>query len=124
MNQHGSNAYRWILKNTDNMLETPDEAFDWVFMLTDDDWQLLNAHWDDRTPHGREALAYIVCEGPSRQCRDMLLRALRDKDANVALQAAESLISQRELDGEGFPPLDSESDQLVESLRESDCGGE
>ena len=120
MNESGSDAYQWIVRNTDYMLETPDEAFDWVFMLTEEDWQLLVSEWDQRTPHAREALAYIVCEGPSRESRDMLLRALRDNDVNVATQAAESLRSQRELDGEDFPPLDPESDELVASLTEED----
>jgi len=120
MNQNGSEAYRWILQNTDSMLETPDEAFDWIFMLTDDDWRLLMAQWNEQTAHAKEALAYIVCEGPSRQSRDMLLQALRDSDTNVAMQAAESLNSQRELDGEAFPALDAESERLVASLVERD----
>ncbi|PQO34611.1 hypothetical protein DTL21_13960 [Bremerella cremea] len=113
MTQNGSETYRWILDNTEYMLETPDEAFDWVFMLTDNDWQLLVAHWDERAVHAKEALAYIVCEGPSRQSRDMLLRALRDQDRHVVAQAAESLKSQRELDGEDFLPLDVQSDELI-----------
>ena len=121
MTQNGSDAYRWILKNTDYMLETPDEAFDWVFMLTEHDWDLLVAQWDEQTVHAKEALAYIVCEGPSRQSREMLLRALREEDTDVATQAAESLNSQRELDDENFLPLDEESERLVASLVEQDA---
>lgn len=121
MTQHGSDAYRWILQNTEYMLETPDEAFDWVFMLTDEDWQLIITRWNELTVHAREALAYIVCEGPARPSREMLLRALRDPDTNVATQAAESLSSQRELYGEEFPSLDIDSQRLVASLIEDDA---
>lgn len=79
MNQNGSDACRWIVQIGNYVLETPDEAFDWVFMLTAEDWQLLSARWDDQTVHAKDTLAYIVCEGPSRQSREMLPRALRDK---------------------------------------------
>lgn len=115
-----SDAYRWIDANTDYMLETPDEGFDWVFMLTDHDWDLLNASWDSRTPDAREAIAYIVCESPSVQSRAILLRALRDPHRDVAVQAAQSLHSQREIDGDSFPPLDSESARLIELLVDDD----
>ena len=50
----------------------------------------------------------------------MLLRALRYPDSDVAEQAAESLKSQRELDGSDFPALDLESEQLVEMLTAED----
>jgi len=115
-----SDAYRWIDANTDYMLETPDEGFDWVFMLTDHDWDLLNASWDSRTPFAREAIAYIVCEGPSAQSRPILLRALRDPNPDVAGQAAQSLCSQREVDADNFPPLDPESAKLIELLVDDD----
>ena len=86
-----SDAYRWIDANTDYMLETPDEGFDWVFLLTDHDWKLLDASWGARTPFAREAIAYVVCEGPAVQSRKILLRALRDPNSDVAVQAAQSL---------------------------------
>lgn len=120
MTSNGSDAYRWILENTEYMLETPDEAFDWVPMLTDEDWQLLMASWDEFTVHAKEALAYIVCEGPPRQSREMLLRALRDENPDVAIQAAESLNSQQELFEDEFDPLDAQTQQLVASLVEED----
>jgi hypothetical protein len=120
MNEDGSEALRWVLQNTDYMLETPDEAFDWVFMLTENDWRLRSANWDDLVPTAKEALAYIACEGPSKKSRDLLLRALRDKNTDVATQAAESLKSQQELEGEEFPPLDPESDRLIASLTQGD----
>jgi hypothetical protein len=98
------------------MLEAPDEAFDWIHMLTEQDWRLLISRWDDFTAHQREALAYIACEGPSQQSREMLLLALRDKNPDVAVQAAESLSSQREHDGMEFPQLDLESERLIAAL--------
>lgn len=88
-------------------------------MLTDQDWDLINATWDERSEPSREAFAYMVCEGPSRESRKMLLRALCDNDPDVAEQAAQSLKSQRELDGENFPPLDPESDRLVAALTDN-----
>ncbi|MDV6030211.1 MAG: hypothetical protein F9B45_08905 [Phycisphaera sp. RhM] len=112
----GSDAYRWLDRHAEYMLETPDEAFDWVFMLTDYDWDLIDATWDQRSTQSKEAFAYVVCEGPSRNSRRMLLRALRDTDSDVAEQAAESLNSQRELDGSDFPVLDDDSEQLIAKL--------
>ena len=116
MTINGSEAYRWIDRNSEYMLEAPDEAFDWVFMLTGDDWDLIDATWESRSAASREALAYIVCEGPSQDSRRMLLRALRDSDSNVAEQAAVSLQSQQELDGDKFPALDPVSEKLVSQI--------
>ena len=114
MNQNCSEAYQWIDANTDYMLETPDDAFDWVYMLNDTDWELLASTWESRSPFAREALAYIVCEGPHLESRPMLLLALKDPDKNVAGQAAESIRSQFELFGAECLPLDVESQQLLD----------
>ncbi|TWT85076.1 hypothetical protein CA13_65580 [Planctomycetes bacterium CA13] len=116
----GSEAYRWLDRHSEYMLETPDEAFDWVFMLTDDDWDLIDASWEQRSAASKEAIAYVVCEGPSRDSRRMLLRALRDPNSDVAGQAAESLASQRELDEYAFPTLDFESERMVATLTADD----
>lgn len=121
MSRSGSDAYQWIIQNTESMLETPDDAFDWVFMLTEDDWQLLMTRWNEFSVDAKEALAYIVCEGPPLPSREMLLRALRDTNTDVATQAAESLHSQRELYPEEFLPLDLEAERLVASLVEDDA---
>ena len=117
----GSEAYRWINANAEYMLETPDEAFDWVYMLKESDWELIVATWDSRSEFCREALAYIVCEGPPIQSRNMLLRALDDTNADVAAQAAESLKSQKELFGDDFPKLDNATMKRVLELADSDA---
>ena len=103
------------------MLETPDEGFDWVFMLTESDWKLIEESWEDRPPHFREALAYIVCCGPPIQSRNMLIRALSDANNDVAVQAAESLVEQQRLFGDDFPILDDATMQRVIELTTSDA---
>ena len=115
-----SDSYRWINANIDSLLETPDEGFDWIFMLTDSDWELLDASWESRTAPARESIAYIVSDGPAVQSRSILLRALRDSNPAVAGQAAESLRCQRVLAPDSFPPLDAESADMVESLLAND----
>jgi hypothetical protein len=120
MNPNGSEAYRWILENTADLLETPDEGFDWIFMLKNDDWQRLCIHWNQLSVDAKVAIAYIVCYGPAIQSREMVLQALHDENAIVARQSAESLNNQRKLYGEDFPPLDSESEQLIALLAAED----
>ena len=115
-----SDAYRWIDANADELIAAPDEGFDWIYMLTECDWKALNESWDSRTQREREAIAYIVCQGPSIESRDILLRALREPNRCVARQAAQSLRDQHELDGVEFPPLDPKSAKLVEQFAEDD----
>jgi hypothetical protein len=38
----GSDAFQWLDANAVDSLRSPDEAFDWVFMMTDGDWTLLD----------------------------------------------------------------------------------
>ena len=116
----GSEAFWWIDRNADYMLETPDEAFDWIYMFKSDDWQLAEELWDQKPVGWREAFAYIVCEGPAGPSRNILLRAIRDDNHDVAAQAAQSLLSQEELDDVDWVPLDSETRRLVDALAYED----
>ena len=89
-----SDAFIWLDENAEMSLESPDSAFDWVFMMTAHDWTLVESVWPNRSPLWREAFAYIVVDGPIDESREMLRRAVRDSNDNVAQQAAISLCHQ------------------------------
>lgn len=116
----GSEAFHWIDRNADYMLEAPDEAFDWIYMFKPDDWKLVEELWDQKPDAWREAFAYIVCEGPAGPSRNILLRAICDANQDVAGQAAQSLLSQEELGDIDWTPLDLEIRRLVVALAEED----
>src|SRR5258707_410489 len=92
--QSGSEAFRWLDAHMIESLQTPDEAFDWVHLLRPDDWQLFDRVWAERPPRWREALAYVLTDGPISQAQPLLRRALSDSDLDVASQAAISLCHQ------------------------------
>lgn len=112
----GSEAFHWIDRNADYMLEAPDEAFDWIYMFKPDDWKLVEELWDQKPDGWREAFSYIVSDGPAGPSRNILLRAIRDDNQDVAAQAAQSLLSQEELGDVDWIPLDPETRSLVASL--------
>lgn len=90
----GSDAFRWLDANMVPSLEAPDEAFDRVFMLQEEDWTLLEAVWPERPAVWREACAYIVGECPTPASQRLLRLALSDAENAVASQAAISLCAQ------------------------------
>jgi hypothetical protein len=90
----GSDAFRWLDANMVASLESPDEAFDWVFMLKEKDWPLLEAIWSERSAVWREACAYILGECPTPPSQRLLRLALADAENAVASQAAVSLCAQ------------------------------
>jgi hypothetical protein len=90
----GSEAFLWLDAHLVESLDAPDEAFDWVHMLRSEDWQLFSNVWAERPARWREALAYVVVDGPVSQAQPLLRRALVDPDNNVATQAAISLCHQ------------------------------
>jgi hypothetical protein len=63
-NAKGSDALIWLDGHMVESLDTPDEAFDWVFMLKPGDWPLLEDLWNARSPKWREGCAYILGSGP------------------------------------------------------------
>ena len=90
MSEHeliGSSAFQWVDANAESSLDYPDEAFDWVFMLTDRDWELLDKVWSSRSSLWREAVSYFVIDGPICASRPMLLRALHDSNEDVLVFA-------------------------------------
>lgn len=95
-------------------LYSPDSAFDWVFMLQPDDWPLIERAWSQRSPLWREALAYVLIDGPLVQAQQILRRALTDNEFSVACQAALSLCHQM-LEYPDGVPFDS---SLLPRLRE------
>lgn len=88
-------GFDWLDKHLIESLQTPDEAFDWVFMMSDGEWIMLESVWDERQAEWREALAYLVCDGPIRQSQSILRRALFDPNLRVAAEAACSLCNHR-----------------------------
>ncbi len=107
-------AFNWLDENMVDASEAPDEATDWIFMATPQDWTRLHDVWPVRPTAWREAFAYILNQAPIRQAQSILRIAIYDADADVASQAALSLCDQmREFPDEApFDPV------LVPRLRE------
>ena len=112
----GSDAFQWLDANAEDLLDAPDSAFDWVFLMTAHDWTLVNAVWPLRSPLWREAFAYIVVDGPIDESRNMLLRAVRDSDDSVAQQAAISLCHQYVEYPDDCIPVDAETVVVIRRL--------
>ena len=111
----GSAAFRWLDANMIQSLVEPDEALDWVYLATPEDWALLEAAWDSRSPDWREAMAYVVGNGPTRESRSLLRRGLFDRNLRVAQQSGISLCHQYVEFPEDAVPIDPE---LVARMRE------
>jgi len=89
----GLDAHFWdVARGSDS--ESPDEAHDWVFMMTPEDWSLLEAALPTRPPAWREECAYILGQGPFGPSVRLLTRALFDTDTSVGIQAGISLAAQ------------------------------
>jgi hypothetical protein len=92
--QSGSEAFRWLDAHMIESLDAPDEAFDQVYMLRPEDWPLFERVWAERPPRWREALVYVLVDGPVSESQPLLRRALADLDHDVAAQAAISFCHQ------------------------------
>jgi hypothetical protein len=79
---------------------SPDEAFDWIYMMTKQDWILLEAAWDHRPENWQESCAYILGFGPVPESLFLLEKALFSDSLDVALEAACSISQQRLENGE------------------------
>src|SRR6266481_4936422 len=102
-------------------LAAPDEAFDWVFMLRPEDWPLLEKLWQERPPDWREALAYVLVDGPVAHAQPILRHALGDENPNVASQAAISLCHQF-LEYPDKAPFDTSTLPRLRELRQTIVG--
>lgn len=89
-----SDALKWLEDNLEESLLAPDEAFDWVFMLKDSDWSLLEGLYNDKPPLWREACAYIFVNGPIKESKNILVKALSDSHRSVREQASETICFQ------------------------------
>jgi hypothetical protein len=85
-----SQNFIWLDAHLLEVFESPDEAVDVIFMLTESDWEQLEAAWEQRPSKWREALAYLLGEGPITKGQLLLRRALFDTDSKVADEAARS----------------------------------
>ena len=112
----GSDAFQLLDANAEESLTAPDSAFDWVFMMTEHDWSLVDRVWSDRSSVWREAFAYIVVDGPIHESRGMLLRAVRDPHNDVARQAAISLCHQYVEYPEDRIEIDVDTVQVIRDL--------
>src|SRR5689334_10928352 len=79
---------------------SPDEAFDWIYMMHEKDWKLLEGAWENRSSDWRESCAYILGEGPVPESIPVLQKALFVESQAVALEAACSYSQQRLNHGE------------------------
>jgi hypothetical protein len=120
--QIGSEAFRWLDANMVVSLHAPDEAFDWVYMLSADDWPLLESAWPERSAKWRESCAYILGEGPVAPSQRLLRLALADTNDDVATQAAVSLCAQM-LEHPDEAPFDAALLPQLKELRHRDPRG-
>lgn len=97
---------------------SPDGAFDWIWMMHDEDWYLLTEAWPNRPPEWRESCAYILGEGSVENSLPLLRQALFDENIDVALQAAVSIASQRLDRDEEDPEIPDLEDEIVSRLRD------
>ena len=112
----GSEAFQWLDQHVVDALEAPDEAFDWVFMLKERDWPLLEAVWRERPTEWREAYSYILCNGPVQESQRILRLALFDNDPNVAAEAAATLLGHHAID-KNLPAFPLEVVERINQLR-------
>ena len=103
--------YFWLVQREPER-EAPDDAFDWIFMMKDDNWTALDREWPSRPEGWRRECAYVLGEGPAGFCAPRLERAILDSNSSVALEAARSYAS---LVGEN-PSLGPPSAPLKERL--------
>lgn len=109
-----SDAFQWLDRHVVDALEAPDEAFDWVYMLKDRDWPLLEAVWSERPSEWREACSYVFCNGPVLKSQRILRMALFDDDPRVAATAADTLSGHHAIE-ENLPAFGSE---VVERIKQ------
>jgi hypothetical protein len=117
----GSAAFRWLDQHLIESLESPDEAFDWVFMTQDADWRLFEEVWEQRPAKWREAFAYVMCNGPIRESQTLLRRALFDPNVDVAAEAACTLCHHRSIDP-GSVVFDSADVERLKRVYEENRG--
>jgi HEAT repeat protein len=96
---------------------SPDEAFDWIFMMHEEDWHLLTEAWQNRPPEWRESCAYILGEGLVEESLPLLRQALFDENFDVATQAACAIASQRLNLDEEAPAIPTLDDEIISQLR-------
>ena len=80
--------------NDDPESGSPDEAFDWIFMMEEDDWAALTMAWTVRPSGWRRECAYILGSGPVAKTLPFLATAVFDPDFDVAVEAALSYSNQ------------------------------
>ena len=96
----GSEAFHWLDQHMIESADTPDEAFDWVYMTRQQDWPLFEAVWDRRPVEWREAFAYLLCNGPVHESRRILQLALFDSNPQVCAEAACTICCHHRLEPE------------------------
>jgi hypothetical protein len=114
----GSDAFQWLDRHMVDAIDAPDEAMDWVYMLKDRDWPLLEAVWSERPSEWREACAYVFCNGPVLESQRILRMALFDDDPRVASQAADTLSGHHAIE-ENLPAFPSEVVERIKQVRKN-----
>jgi hypothetical protein len=67
---------------------SPDEALDWIYMMPDHDWILLEVAWHHRSSNWQESRVYILGQGPVPESLSLLQKALFSENLAVAIEAA------------------------------------
>lgn len=113
-------AFDWLDEHMTEALDAPDEHFDWVWMAKDEDWRSLVAAFPSRDEAWREALAYVVSDGPPGWGYRVLAIALQDGTAAVREQAALSFVDLLESnEDEGTSEIDDAMWSRVKAIAQS-----
>jgi hypothetical protein len=94
----GLAEFEYLVANMTEALVAPDPHFDCIHMLSEAHWGKLRDQVATHAPDWREALAYVLSQGPTHEALPLLSTLLRDAHACVAQQAALSLVDLTDLE--------------------------
>jgi hypothetical protein len=95
-----SDAFHWLDRHMIESADTPDEAFDWVYVIHNQDWPLFEDVWKRRPDEWREAFVYLLCNGPVRESQRILRLGLFDSNLKVSAEAACTICRHFEIEPE------------------------
>jgi HEAT repeat protein len=94
----GLAEFQYLVANMTAALVAPDPHFDCIHMLSEVHWTKLRDEVATHPPDWREALAYVLSQGPTHEALPLLSELLRDTHVSVAQQAALSLVDLTDLE--------------------------
>jgi hypothetical protein len=123
--QSGSEAFRKLDAFMSEPHEECVEAFQWLPLLTTDDWRLLESIWCARSAYWRACLVCIVGEfpGPFSQAMLSTLRLGVADSENMVAENAAIWLASRMLEHPELVPLDRNLIRRFRELLQGERGG-